>query len=79
MTAAPARLRWPRASSQRRKAASARHYGRPADGIDAVQLELSWSTYMDPPDEGRTPEYDPARAASLREILQRVVAELSRS
>jgi N-formylglutamate deformylase len=56
-----------------------RHYGRPADGIDAVQLELSWSTYMDPPEEGRTPEYDPARAASLREILQRVVAELSRS
>ena len=24
-----------------------RHYGRPADRIHAVQLELSWATYMD--------------------------------
>jgi N-formylglutamate amidohydrolase len=55
-----------------------RHYGRPADRIDAVQLELSWSTYMDPPEEDRPPPYDSARAAPLRDVLRGVVAELSR-
>jgi N-formylglutamate deformylase len=55
-----------------------RHYGRPADGIDAVQLELAWPTYMEPPSGDQPPPYEPARAAPLRDVLRRVIAELSR-
>jgi N-formylglutamate deformylase len=61
-----------------------RHYGKPADRIDAIQLELAQRTYMDdaamddaaaiPP----APAYDAGRAARLVKILHRVVAELSR-
>ena len=42
-----------------------RRYGRPAQGIDAVQLELAQSTYMDE-DAAR---YDEARAARLQGVL----------
>ncbi len=42
-----------------------RHYGAPADGIEAVQLELAQSTYMDE-DSGR---YDAARAVRLQSVL----------
>lgn len=45
-----------------------RHYGRPSEGVDAVQLELAQSTYMDEA-AGR---YDRARA----EYLQRVLSAL---
>lgn len=55
-----------------------RHYGRPAENIDAVQLELSWSTYMDSPAGDRPPPYDPTRAAPLQDVLRRLIAELSR-
>jgi N-formylglutamate deformylase len=48
-----------------------RHYGRPDDGIHAVQLEMTWDCYMD-----ETPPYAyrPDKAAQvqplLRELLQ---------
>lgn len=42
-----------------------RHYGRPEQGVDAVQLELAQSTYMDE-DAVR---YDDARAGRLQVLL----------
>lgn len=44
-----------------------RHYGRPDQGVQAVQLEMCWSTYMaeQPPFE-----VDPARAARLQPVLR---------
>jgi N-formylglutamate deformylase len=49
-----------------------RHYGRPASGVHAVQIELAQSAYMD---EAGT-DYEPARAAPLRELLGSIVAAL---
>jgi N-formylglutamate deformylase len=47
-----------------------RHYGRPTQGVHAVQLEKCWSTYM-----RETPPYDwhAARAAHLQPLLQQMV------
>ena len=50
-----------------------RHYGRPADGVHAVQMELACRGYMDEPPE-LTPETWPtpfvaARAAPLQAVL----------
>lgn len=45
-----------------------RHHGRPDEGVDAVQLELAQSTYMDE----STGRYQPDRAANV----QALVAEL---
>lgn len=44
-----------------------RQFGRPRDGIHAVQLEMVWDCYM-----AEQPPYvvDPARAARLRPVLQ---------
>lgn len=42
-----------------------RHYGQPAQGVDAVQLELAQSTYMDE-DAVR---YDDSRARALQALL----------
>lgn len=42
-----------------------RHYGRPSEGVDAVQLELSQCTYMDEA-AGR---YDRVRAEALQRVL----------
>jgi N-formylglutamate deformylase len=48
-----------------------RHYGRPTEGIEAIQLELGWNAYLDPthPDI-----YDPVRAAPLVAVLERIIA-----
>ena len=43
-----------------------RHYGAPARGIEAVQLELSQRCYMD---EGSF-EYDEAKALALQPLLR---------
>jgi N-formylglutamate deformylase len=43
-----------------------RHYGRPAEGVDAVQLELSQRNYMDEDSF----EYDEARAGRLLPTLR---------
>jgi N-formylglutamate deformylase len=47
-----------------------RHYGRPQDGIHAVQLEKCWSTYM-----REVPPYDwhAARAEQLQLLLRQLV------
>jgi N-formylglutamate deformylase len=50
-----------------------RHYGRPAQGWHAVQLEMCWKCYM-----VEAPPYaiDPARAAQLQPVLQSLVRTL---
>lgn len=55
-----------------------RHYGRPSDGVHAIQMELACRGYMDEP-SGRPVEadwptaYDEARAAPLRAVLTQVL------
>jgi N-formylglutamate amidohydrolase len=51
-----------------------RHYGSPANGVHALQIELAQDCYMDEDHAS----YDEARAAPLRELLQRLVASLLR-
>ena len=50
-----------------------RHYGRPAEGWHAVQLEMCWCCYM-----AETAPYvlDPARAARVRPLLQQLLHTL---
>lgn len=48
-----------------------RHYGRPREGVHAVQLEMCWRCYMT--DESPPYAYDEARAAEVRPLLQRMV------
>lgn len=43
-----------------------RHYGRPAEGVEAVQLELAQCNYMD---EERA-SYDSKKAGGVRELLE---------
>jgi N-formylglutamate deformylase len=47
-----------------------RHYGRPAEGVHAVQMEQCWSTYM-----AQSPPYtpDPARLARVQPLLRRLL------
>jgi N-formylglutamate deformylase len=52
-----------------------RHYGRPSQGVHAIQMELACRGYMiDPPTtptpEDWPPSYDPELAAPLRETLK---------
>ena len=46
-----------------------RHYGRPAEGVHAVQMEMCWDRYMKPPHD-----YDETRAATVLPVL-RALAE----
>jgi N-formylglutamate deformylase len=46
-----------------------RRYGRPAEGIEAVQLELAQLNYMDEDSFG----YDEARAGQLQPVLRRLL------
>lgn len=54
-----------------------RHYGEPARGIHAIQLELAMRYYMEEPEvptPGNWPRpYEAARAAPLRDVLQRII------
>lgn len=43
-----------------------RHYGRPASGVHAVQLEMCWRCYVD---EERPQHWDAARAARVAPLL----------
>lgn len=52
-----------------------RHYGRPAEGIDAVQLETSQRTYMDE----ATGVYDEGRAARLQPLLKHLLETMLRA
>jgi len=47
-----------------------RHYGDPANNVHAVQLELSWATYMD---ETYPYGYREDLAAGIRPVLQRFI------
>ena len=55
-----------------------RRYGRPPEGVHAIQMELACRGYMDDPagvvtaDNWPSP-YDPAKAAPMRETLERVL------
>jgi N-formylglutamate amidohydrolase len=51
-----------------------RHYGRPGNDIHALQLEMAQRAYMD---EAAPFRYDPARAAPLIGVLERLVIALS--
>ena len=51
-----------------------RHYGRPAQGWHAIQMELAQATYCDETPPWR---YDPARADRLRAHLSRLLADLT--
>ena len=42
-----------------------RHYGRPAEGVEAVQLEISQRNYMDEDSF----DYDEAKAVRLQRII----------
>jgi N-formylglutamate deformylase len=55
-----------------------RHFGRPEDGVHAIQMELACRGYFDEPagkitPENWPPEYDAARAAPLRAALESVL------
>jgi N-formylglutamate deformylase len=54
-----------------------RRYGRPRDGVHAVQLELADRGYLDEPDvpspENWPTPYREARAAALRAVLKRIL------
>ena len=50
-----------------------RHYGKPARGVHALQLEIAQASYMD---EAPPYRWDATRAASLVAVLQRLVAAL---
>lgn len=50
-----------------------RHYGRPGDGVHALQLEMAMSAYLD---ESAPERYDPAQASKLIGVLERLVAAL---
>ncbi len=52
-----------------------RHYGRPSQGIHAIQLELAQRTYTD---EAEPNPYDPTRAGPLKTALRALVQELSK-
>jgi N-formylglutamate deformylase len=52
-----------------------RHYGRPAEGIHAVQMELAQSTYL--AEETPPWRYDPAKAEALRAHLSEILSRLA--
>lgn len=54
-----------------------RHYGRPEQGVHAIQMELAMRGYMDEPDEPNAanwpPPFAPSRAATITPILTRIL------
>jgi len=55
-----------------------RHYGEPADGVHAIQMELACRGYLREPDGPPAPEnwpahYDPEFAAPMRETLKQIL------
>ncbi|WP_299828429.1 N-formylglutamate deformylase [uncultured Roseobacter sp.] len=52
-----------------------RHYGRPAEGVHAIQMELAQSTYLT--DEAAPWTVDPAKAAQLRHHLTHILTTLA--
>lgn len=52
-----------------------RHYGKPDNGIHAIQMELAQSTHLK--NENETWEYDPDKAAHLRPVLKEILTTLA--
>jgi len=52
-----------------------RHYGRPAERVHAIQMELAQSTHL--ATEAPPFAYDPGKAASLRPVLAALLARLA--
>ncbi|HEV2568190.1 N-formylglutamate deformylase [Sphingomonas sp.] len=52
-----------------------RHYGRPEEGVNAVQLELVQKTYMDDAEK----EFDEVRASRLRPVLRELIGSALRA
>lgn len=52
-----------------------RHYGRPAEGFHAIQMELAQSTYLE--DETAPWTYDDVKASRLRPYLARILSTLA--
>lgn len=52
-----------------------RRYGRPSDGVHAIQMELAQSAYL--AEEAPPWRYDPDKAARLRPVLSRVLEALA--
>ena len=52
-----------------------RHYGRPGEGVHALQLEMAQACYMD---EARPGAFDAARARGLVAVLERLAQALAR-
>lgn len=52
-----------------------RHYGRPGDGVHAIQMELAQSTHL--ATESPPFAFDPVKAAPLRDTLQHILATLA--
>ncbi|MFN3952915.1 MAG: N-formylglutamate deformylase [Pararhodobacter sp.] len=52
-----------------------RHYGRPAEGWHAIQMELAQATHLR--SESPPFEYDPAKAAALRPVLASILSRLA--
>jgi len=50
-----------------------RQYGRPAHGCHAIQMEMTWSSYLD---ESRPQHWDPLRAEPARRVLQGLIETL---
>ena len=51
-----------------------RHFGRPGDGVHAVQLEMCWRAYMDEQAPGHA--WDEPLAAAVKPLLQALVQTL---
>ncbi|MEP5729914.1 MAG: N-formylglutamate deformylase [Sulfitobacter sp.] len=52
-----------------------RHYGRPADGVHAIQMELAQSTYLSSEEHPWT--YDAEKAEKLRPYLTSILTQLA--
>ena len=52
-----------------------RHYGRPTEGLHAIQMEIAQSAYL--ADEAAPWTYSNAKAARLRPLLARILSELA--
>lgn len=53
-----------------------RHYGRPAEGVHAIQMEIAMRGYLDETALPWPPQFDPARAAPLTATLTDILANI---
>ena len=53
-----------------------RHYGRPAQGVEAIQMEIAQSAYLS---EARVPVFEREAAAPLGDLLRAVLEDAVRT